>query len=120
MSVCSFLEDIFQEGEVGGHCELNGELMKRQGAHKSPLQSWFAELAAYTSLKFKATSKYHCDQIITKPTVFIKLDAGRNCVGACVLCVHVHVYVCLCVHVYVCLCVPMCVCLYACVYVCKC
>ena len=72
----SFLEDIFQEGEVGGHCQFNEEVHHGQGEHKSPLQSWFAELGPYTALDFKPTSSKHCDEIITKPIVFIKLDAG--------------------------------------------
>ena len=37
---CSFLEDIFREGEVGGHCEFNSKLHHEHGDHKSPLQSW--------------------------------------------------------------------------------
>ena len=73
---CSFLEDIFNEGEVGGHCQLKEDVLRSQGEHKSPLQSWFAELGPYTSLDFKPTSEEHCDEIVTKPTVFIKLDAG--------------------------------------------
>ena len=72
----SFLEDIFQDGEVGGHCQFNEEVHRGQGEHKSPLQSWFAELGPYTALDFKPTSSKHCDEIIAKPTVFIKLDAG--------------------------------------------
>ena len=72
-----FLEDIFREGEVGGHCQFKQELHRQQGEHKSPLQSWFAELEQFTELDFKPTNKNHCDEIITKPTVFIKLDAGN-------------------------------------------
>jgi len=37
----SFLEDIFREGEVGGHCEFNAKLHHEHGDHKSPLQSWW-------------------------------------------------------------------------------
>ncbi len=73
---CSFLEDIFKRGEIGGHCEFNAEAHGQQGAHKSPLQSWYAELEMYTSLEFRPTSEEHCDEIITRPTIFIKLDAG--------------------------------------------
>ena len=36
----SFLEDIFREGEIGGHCEFNSKLHHEHGDHKSPLQSW--------------------------------------------------------------------------------
>ena len=48
----------------------------QQGEHKSPLQSWYAELEQYSALKFKPTSEKVCDEIVTTPTVFIKLDAG--------------------------------------------
>ena len=80
--LCSFLEDIFEEGELGGHCDFNLQLHREQGEHKSPLQSWYAELAAYTSLHFKPTSVDHCDEIVATPTVFMKLDAGLY-VGVC-------------------------------------
>ena len=75
-SITRFLEDIFQKGEIGGHCKFNAELHSRQGEHKSPLQSWFAELGQYTALKFKPTAEKYCDEIVSRPTVFIKLDAG--------------------------------------------
>lgn len=39
--VFSFLEDIFEEGEIGGHCQLNSEAIRTNGEHKSPLQSWY-------------------------------------------------------------------------------
>ena len=76
--IYSFLEDIFEEDEVGGRCQFNAEVHRGQGEHKSPLQSWFAELGPYSALDFKPTSSEHCDEIITKPTVFIKLDAGKS------------------------------------------
>ena len=59
---------------AGGYCDV--ELHRCQGEHKSPLQSWFAELEQYSALKFRPTSDEHCDEIVTTPTVFIKLDAG--------------------------------------------
>ena len=42
----------------------------------------YAELEQFTQLDFRPTKKEHCDEIVTKPTVFIKLDSGR--------CRHVH------------------------------
>ena len=36
----SFLEDIFEEGEIGGNCDLNVNLLRQNGDQKSPLQSW--------------------------------------------------------------------------------
>ena len=38
---CRYKENLFKEGEIGGHCELNKDLLSQQGAHKSPLQSWY-------------------------------------------------------------------------------
>lgn len=36
----SFKEDFVLEGEIGGHCDLHKTLLKAEGEHKSPLQSW--------------------------------------------------------------------------------
>ena len=55
---------------------MNKKLLREQGEHKSPLQSWYAELEEYTNLNFKPLTSEDCDVIVTKPTVFIKLDAG--------------------------------------------
>lgn len=74
----SFLEDIFHLGEIGGHCKFDREQLVRNGEHKSPLQSWYAELEQFTSLDFSPTTTEHCDEIVTTPTYFIKLDAGIN------------------------------------------
>jgi protein O-GlcNAc transferase len=74
----SFRENIFQLGEVGGYCDLDKRLLNDQGEHKSPLQSWYAELEEYTGLYHDPILMNECDQIVTKPTVFIKLDAGIN------------------------------------------
>ncbi|XP_068109934.1 EGF domain-specific O-linked N-acetylglucosamine transferase [Hyperolius riggenbachi] len=73
-----FKEDFIQEGEIGGHCELDSQRLQSQGHRKSPLQSWFAELQTYSSLPFRPIEDGHCDVIIDKPTYFMKLDAGVN------------------------------------------
>ncbi|XP_070967525.1 EGF domain-specific O-linked N-acetylglucosamine transferase-like [Oncorhynchus clarkii lewisi] len=73
-----YKEDFLQEGEIGGRCSLNSRALAAEGEHKSPLQSWYAELQAYTELDFNPTDEEHCDIIIEKPTVFMKLDAGVN------------------------------------------
>ncbi|KAF7693436.1 EGF domain-specific O-linked N-acetylglucosamine transferase [Silurus meridionalis] len=73
-----FNEDFLQKGEVGGHCRLNSRALKAEGQHKSPLQSWFAELQTYTELDFHPIDDGHCDVMIERPTVFMKLDAGVN------------------------------------------
>ena len=36
-----FREDVFSDGEVGGHCDFKRHLHKDQGKNKSPLQSWW-------------------------------------------------------------------------------
>lgn len=74
----SFREDIFVHGEVGGHCELNSELLRQHGQHKSALQSWYAELEEFTGLDFDPFTTGYCDEIVTTPTIFIKLDAGKR------------------------------------------
>lgn len=45
----------------------------------------YAELQAFTELNFNPIEDGHCDIIIEKPTVFIKLDAGRSHLGDFVL-----------------------------------
>eukprot|EP00112_Aurelia_sp_Birch-Aquarium-sp1_P024077 Seg745.5 transcript_id=Seg745.5/GoldUCD/mRNA.D3Y31 product="EGF domain-specific O-linked N-acetylglucosamine transferase" protein_id=Seg745.5/GoldUCD/D3Y31 len=73
-----FKEDVFQKGDIGGHCNFNEHLHRKQGAHKSPLQSWYAELENYSYLKEKPIESGMCDVVLDKPTFFIKLDAGIN------------------------------------------
>nr|XP_055039969.1 EGF domain-specific O-linked N-acetylglucosamine transferase isoform X1 [Misgurnus anguillicaudatus] len=73
-----YKEDFLETGEIGGHCSLNSEALALEGKHKSPLQSWFAELQTYTELNFLPLDDGHCDVIIDRPTVFMKLDAGVN------------------------------------------
>lgn len=73
-----YREDVFQNGEIGGHCNLHLQSLKAEAEHKSPLQSWFAELENYSSLKFRPTSESYCDVTIDKPTFFVKLDVGIN------------------------------------------
>ena len=79
ISFWSFRENIFEEGEVGGHCRLDKALLREQGDHKSPLQSWYAELEEYTGLDFNPfETEGECDLIIDKPSIVIKLDAGKT------------------------------------------
>ncbi|XP_072136636.1 EGF domain-specific O-linked N-acetylglucosamine transferase isoform X1 [Mobula birostris] len=73
-----YKEDFLQEGEIGGLCKLNKEVLMAEGEHKSPLQSWFAELQTYSQLNFQPMEYGNCDLIIEKPTYFMKLDAGVN------------------------------------------
>uniref|UniRef100_A0A8C1LGN9 EGF domain-specific O-linked N-acetylglucosamine transferase n=1 Tax=Cyprinus carpio TaxID=7962 RepID=A0A8C1LGN9_CYPCA len=73
-----YKEDFLEQGEIGGHCSLNSKALAAEGTHKSPLQSWFAELETYSELDFHPLNDGHCDVIIDRPTVFMKLDAGVN------------------------------------------
>ncbi len=61
---------------MGGHCKLDKALLQQHGAHKSALQSWYSELEEYTGLDFNPFTTGYCDEIVTTPTIFIKLDAG--------------------------------------------
>ncbi|XP_053724846.1 EGF domain-specific O-linked N-acetylglucosamine transferase [Synchiropus splendidus] len=72
-----YKEDFVRVGEIGGHCMLNREALTAERGHKSPLQSWYAEFEAYTELDFPVQDE-HCDIIVEKPTVFMKLDTGVN------------------------------------------
>ncbi|XP_043564250.1 EGF domain-specific O-linked N-acetylglucosamine transferase isoform X4 [Chiloscyllium plagiosum] len=72
-----YKEDFLQEGEIGGHCKLDRKVLLAEGEHKSPLQSWFAELQSYSQLNFELKDE-NCDLIIEKPSYFMKLDAGVN------------------------------------------
>ena len=36
-----FIEDVFQAGDIGGHCDLDMAALAGGGEHKSPLQSWY-------------------------------------------------------------------------------
>ncbi|XP_015749251.1 PREDICTED: EGF domain-specific O-linked N-acetylglucosamine transferase-like [Acropora digitifera] len=78
VQVSRFREDVFSEGEVGGHCDFKRHLHKDQGKNKSPLQSWFAELQHFTSLNVQPMQAGICDVVIEKPTIFMKLDSGIN------------------------------------------
>ncbi|XP_055958443.1 EGF domain-specific O-linked N-acetylglucosamine transferase isoform X2 [Patella vulgata] len=73
-----YREDLFKEGDVGGYCDVYMNALKAEDGHKSPLQSWFAELGGYTSLSRDPFKNDDCDIKIDKPTYLIKLDAGVN------------------------------------------
>ncbi|XP_064607317.1 EGF domain-specific O-linked N-acetylglucosamine transferase-like isoform X2 [Liolophura sinensis] len=74
-----YREDMFPNpGQVGGHCKLDKAAITLEGEHKSPLQSWFAELERYSSLDFYPSDDENCDIVLNKPTFLIKLDAGVN------------------------------------------
>ncbi|BFZ10952.1 hypothetical protein BsWGS_13992 [Bradybaena similaris] len=73
-----YREDILGPNHIGGHCKLDVSGLKAEGEHKSPLQSWFAELEHFASLNFFPSKGEGCDIVFDKPTYLIKLDAGIN------------------------------------------
>jgi EGF domain-specific O-GlcNAc transferase len=73
-----YREDVIQPGDVGGYCKLNTVEFKKQGGHKSPLQSWYAELGYFEELDYKPIQEGKCDIVVNDPTYIIKLDAGIN------------------------------------------
>ncbi|UYV74183.1 EOGT [Cordylochernes scorpioides] len=70
-----YREDVIKEGQIGGRCQLNKKLLKSMGQHKSPLQSWYAELEHFTELPTEPIKSGKCDVVIDKPTFLMKLDA---------------------------------------------
>lgn len=70
-----YREDILRYGDLGGwNCELDRKSLLNEGNHKSPLMSWFTEIANFKVLN----DVRKCDIIIYKPTYIIKLDATVN------------------------------------------
>nr|XP_054752366.1 EGF domain-specific O-linked N-acetylglucosamine transferase-like isoform X1 [Lytechinus pictus] len=73
------VEAFNKPGVVGGHCKLDRNYLKSQSKHFAELQSWYGELNEYTEMNFKPVKhKRKCDEIITRPTIFMKFDAGVN------------------------------------------
>ncbi|XP_048878340.1 EGF domain-specific O-linked N-acetylglucosamine transferase [Brienomyrus brachyistius] len=73
-----YKEDFLRDGAIGGRCRLNSRALQSAGQHKSPLQSWYAELQTYSSLPFSPLAERQCDLLVERPTIFMKLDAGVN------------------------------------------
>ncbi|XP_054717643.1 EGF domain-specific O-linked N-acetylglucosamine transferase-like [Uloborus diversus] len=73
-----YRDDVIKEGQVGGKCKLKQKLLKLQGEHKSPLQSWYAEFEHFVELPEIPASESTCDVIIKEPTFVMKLDATVN------------------------------------------
>lgn len=73
-----YREDIFKQGQVGGKCKLDSNLLRNNGDHKSPLQSWYSELQMFQEFETNPVDEQKCDLIVNEPTFLIKLDAGIN------------------------------------------
>ncbi|XP_062521235.1 EGF domain-specific O-linked N-acetylglucosamine transferase-like [Corticium candelabrum] len=83
-SAGSYREDVFDEGQIGGHCQYHENLHDRDSEHKGPVWSWISELQSYRSLDFRpfkrdgSPDRSHCDLVETRPVVFMKLDVTVN------------------------------------------
>ncbi|XP_076815217.1 EGF domain-specific O-linked N-acetylglucosamine transferase-like isoform X2 [Clavelina lepadiformis] len=74
-----YREDVFEPGQIGGHCSFDKALLESQSKHKSPLQSWYAELQQFSQLPFKPMEETrNCDIVVNKTVVLMKLDYGGN------------------------------------------
>ncbi|XP_054161345.1 uncharacterized protein LOC128959425 [Oppia nitens] len=70
-----YREDVIGGHHIGGwNCDLKDEELRSESHHKSPLQSWFAEIENYKILR----DDLKCDIWIDKPTFIMKLDATVN------------------------------------------
>jgi protein O-GlcNAc transferase len=70
-----YREDVIGTQHIGGwNCVLNKKALKSEGQHKSPLQSWFAEIENFQVFSDDKT----CDLWIERPTFIMKLDATVN------------------------------------------
>ena len=75
-SPTSIKTDIFNSGQIGGQCQLDKALLKKQNQMNFDLWSWYAELENYSSLD--EFDDNDCDEVVSKPTIFVKLDSGFN------------------------------------------
>lgn len=78
--VMKYNDDIIGKKQIGGwNCDLNSKLVKQQGDHRSPLQSWYAELENYHVFDYENEKPENkCDVWLNKPTFIMKLDATVN------------------------------------------
>ncbi|XP_070397474.1 EGF domain-specific O-linked N-acetylglucosamine transferase-like isoform X2 [Dermacentor albipictus] len=73
-----YREDILGPALVGGYCRLDKDSLHLEGDHKSPLQSWYAELEHFEEFTELPSKESGCDVILGRPTVIMKLDATVN------------------------------------------
>lgn len=70
--------DVLKEGDIGGYCTLFPDRLSEHLDHMSPLQSWAPELKNFKRLNQRPINEGHCDVIVEKPTVIMKIDATVN------------------------------------------
>ncbi|XP_022110066.1 EGF domain-specific O-linked N-acetylglucosamine transferase-like isoform X2 [Acanthaster planci] len=71
-------EHFGSPGQIGGHCNLDKELLKKHSNHFSELQSWYGELREFTALKADPFVTSSCDVVIEGRAYLMKMDAGIN------------------------------------------
>ena len=71
--------DVLKHGQIGGHCKLNKELLKKNSDFMSSLQSWGPEMQNFVELPQRTieNNSTACDRIITQPTIIMKIDASK-------------------------------------------
>nr|CAB3242774.1 glycosyltransferase [Phallusia mammillata] len=71
--------NLFSNGEIGGKCHVDVELLKGQSLPKVEgwLRSWYPELQAFENVPYAHNDSF-CDMIINEPVVMMKLDQGEN------------------------------------------
>lgn len=73
-----FHENFFNERELSGSCSINKDLIHKSVKYKGELQSWYADLNTFSTSEKNHIIDETCDEVVTKPTIFMKLDAGVN------------------------------------------
>lgn len=72
-----YRDDVIGTNDIGGwHCDSKEKAIKQENGHKSPLQSWFAELENFQT--FNSEPGEECDIWFEKPIYIMKLDATVN------------------------------------------
>ncbi|KAL9989375.1 hypothetical protein ACROYT_G003919 [Oculina patagonica] len=69
---------VFKPQKIGGFCEVDSNTLSEDGKYRMELSSWLNEVEDFSSLPFKPNEEKHCDVIVEKPTLFMKLDALVN------------------------------------------
>lgn len=74
--------DVLAGGQIAGRCRLHAERLLAETDHQSALQSWAAELQHFAELDVRIDELHgtpeQCDEIVERPTFFLKIDAAFN------------------------------------------
>lgn len=70
--------NVFKPKVIGGNCDVDSNTLTEDGKYRMELSSWLNELEDFTSLSFQPSQSKHCDVVVKKPTIFMKLDAVVN------------------------------------------